>query len=173
VDASTGGYIGQDEGVGSDAGVVAYVDRAEDGGADADHDAVPDGGMAAAALGVVPPAAAGERDAVIDRDIVTDDRGFTDHDAGPVVDEEAPPDGRARMDLDAGQRPYHLGERAREKRHAASVQPVEQPMCPQCPDARVEHDLASPHPIQRRVTPPGGAQIFEHACPTSVRYEHG
>ncbi len=58
--------------IGSDAAVVADLDRAEHLGAGADDDPIANGGVAFADI----PAGTAVRDAVIDRDVVTDLRGF-------------------------------------------------------------------------------------------------
>ena len=58
---------------------------AEDLGSGADGHAVADGGMAFPGIG----AAAAEGDAVVHRDVVAHLRGFSDHHAGRVVDEQA------------------------------------------------------------------------------------
>ena len=56
--------------------------------------------------------AATQRDAVVEHDVVTDDRGGADDDAHPVVDEEAAADLRAGVDLDPGDRPHEGRQRA-------------------------------------------------------------
>ena len=78
-----------------DAGAMADLDIAEDLGAGADQDAAADLGMAVAGL----LAGAAERHAVQDRDVVLDHRGLADHEAGGVVEEDAAPDPRGRMDV--------------------------------------------------------------------------
>ena len=63
-------------------------------------------------------AGAAERDALVERDVVADDRRLADDHAHAVVDEEALADGGAGVDLDAGEEARDLGEPAREARDA-------------------------------------------------------
>ena len=49
-----------------------------------------------------------EGDAVVEHDVVADDRGLADDDAHAVVDEEAAADRGAGMDLDAREEPHEL-----------------------------------------------------------------
>ncbi len=57
-----------------------------------------------------------------------DDRGLADYHAGAMVDEEARPDRRARMDVDAGARIGDLGDDARHQRRAQLEQLMRQPV---------------------------------------------
>ena len=75
------------------------ADHADAVRAGPDDDAVTDGGVALAGI----PAAAAERDAVINRDVVTHLRGFADHHPGRMVDEQAGTENRGGMDFDPGQ----------------------------------------------------------------------
>ena len=54
-----------------------------------------------------------QRDALIERHVVADLGRLADHDAHPVVDEDALTERRPGMDLDAGQKAYELREKAR------------------------------------------------------------
>ena len=85
------------------------TDRPEDLGPGADHHAVAQRRMALALV----PGGAAERHAVIQGDVVADLGGLADHDAGAVVDEEAPADARAGMNVDIGQRARQEGQQAR------------------------------------------------------------
>ncbi len=89
---------------GADLGVVADGDVAEDLRAGADHDVVADGGVALAALF----ARAAQRDALVEQNVVADLGGLADHHAHAVVDEAAPSDHGAGMDLDSGHRADEL-----------------------------------------------------------------
>jgi len=80
---------------------------AEDGGVGVDDDIVLDRRVAFP----VPQCGAGiagqrqrpQGDALVEADVVADDGGLADDDAGAVVDEEAFADGGTRVDVDAGQ----------------------------------------------------------------------
>ena len=73
---------------GGDARAVTDLDIADDLRAGAQHDAAADFRMA---VGVF-LAGAAERDVVQDRDVVLDDRGLADDQAGRVVEEDAATD---------------------------------------------------------------------------------
>ena len=62
--------------------------------------------------------------ALIEAAPLPDDGGFADDHACPVIDEEFFINGRARMDIDAGGGMGHLGNDARDDRHAEVVQLV-------------------------------------------------
>jgi HAE1 family hydrophobic/amphiphilic exporter-1 len=57
-------------------------------------------------------------------DAVADDRGFADDDSGAVIDEELPPDGRARVDVDARDGVRLFGDDPGDERHAEQVELV-------------------------------------------------
>src|SRR5205085_151129 len=90
-------YVAVYHRVRTDSAVVADIHRADDLGAHADDYVVADGRMALHLLEV----GAAERYLMIHQDVVADLGGFADDVAHPVVDEEPPPDLRARMNLDA------------------------------------------------------------------------
>src|SRR5882672_10248102 len=69
---------------------------------------------------------------MVDRAIVTDQRGFADHDTHAVVDEEAPADRGARMDFYAGQPAADVGQEARQPFEIPTPQPVRKPVKQQC-----------------------------------------
>ena len=123
-------------GVGPDPAVVADLDRAEDLGAGADDHAVSDGGVAFPGIA----AGAAERDAVINRDVVADLRGFADHHAGRVVNEHAGAENGPGMDVDPGQDAGDLPDRARGHLRATFPQPVADPVSPDGVHARVGED---------------------------------
>lgn len=108
------------DGIGADPAVLADLDRTEDLGPGADDHAVTDGGMAFPAN----HATAAESDAVIDRDVVADLRGFSDHHAGRVVDEHASTDDGTGVDIYTGQDASEFGSCPREQPGATLPQPV-------------------------------------------------
>ncbi len=89
-------------------------------------------------------AGAAERDPLIERDAVAEDRGLADDDAGAVVDEEPGADLGGVVDLDPGERPREVGERARKHRHARAVERVG--------DAMGQHGL-DPGPAREHLEP--------------------
>src|SRR5439155_23816295 len=93
--------------VASHHGAHADPHRAQDGRARVDDDAALDVGMALPPLhdtahGITGEVERAERHALVDHHLVPDLARLTDHHPGPVVDEEAPPDARPGMDVDAG-----------------------------------------------------------------------
>ena len=98
----------------ADAGVVADREAAQHLRVGADDHAAAERRMALGALG---ERRAAERHALVDGAVVADLGGLADDHAHAVVDEDAPADRRARMDLDPG-------EEAREVRDPAA-EPVE------------------------------------------------
>jgi hypothetical protein len=66
--------------------------------------------------------------ALIQENVVANLSGFPDYYARAVVDEEPPPDGSARMNLDARQKPAELRNNPRQQRHFPLVQPVGDPV---------------------------------------------
>ena len=137
-------HVADDDAVGADLRAVADLDRAEQLRARADRDVVLHRRMALAGL----EAGAAERHALVERHVVADRRGLADHDARAVVDEEALADLRGVVDLDPGQRPRGVGDRARQQRHAGLVQRVRDAVREQRLDARPgrEHLRRSPTP---------------------------
>ncbi len=91
------------DGVGAYLAVVPDGDRAEHLGAGADDHPVSDRGVAFALV----QAGAAERDALVDRDVGADVRGFADHHAGRVIDEYAGGQRGGGMDVYPGE---HAGE---------------------------------------------------------------
>ena len=67
---------------------------------------------------------AAERDALVDRAVVADLGRLADHDAHAVVDEDAPADLRARMDLDAGEEARQVRDEAPHPVQAVRPAPV-------------------------------------------------
>ena len=84
------------------------VDVAQYLGTGSDGDVVAQGGVALAAL----VSRAAECDALVQHAIIADDGGLPDDDSHGVVDEQATPDLRGGMNLDAGEKPGDLRENA-------------------------------------------------------------
>src|SRR5256886_14215653 len=76
------------------------------------------------ALGITGAVERAERHALVDRYLIPDLARLTDHRPGPMVDEEAPPDARPGMDVDAGTRVGVLAHDARDDRHALRIEDV-------------------------------------------------
>ena len=101
-----------------------------------------------------------ERHAVVQHHVVADHRRLADHDAHAVVDEEAPSDRRARVNLDAGQESNELRMRSREQ--SAAAQPP-QPVRPAIPPDRVQARVGQPdlEPAARGgIAKPRGRDVF-------------
>ena len=81
-------------------------ERPEHGSTRPDHDLVADRRVALAGI----EADAAQGDTLIEGHIVADLGGLADHHAHAVIDEEAPPDPRARVDLDPGHEAADLGD---------------------------------------------------------------
>ena len=131
-------HLAQYYGVCRNAGVVANAERAKHLCAGADHDVVAERRMALADI----LARAAERYALIEQAVVPDLGGFADHDAGSVVNDQPPANGRAGMDLDSRPHLRPLRDRAGDEKAAPQVKPVRDPVV----DGRVQaviqqHDL--------------------------------
>src|ERR1022692_1385051 len=94
------GHRANDDRPGANFHIVADPDAPEDLGACSDDDVVADGGVALALL----VARSAEGYALINENVVADLGGFAYHHAHAVIDEETPPDLRARMNFDAGEK---------------------------------------------------------------------
>src|SRR3546814_19445151 len=84
---------------------------------------------------------AAEGDALVERHVVADLRGLTDHDAHAVVDEQPLADPGAGMDLDAGEDAAEMRDEASQQVPAATPRRVRHPMEHQ----RVEAGVAQRH----------------------------
>src|ERR1700742_4071713 len=133
---SAGGHFLDHDGVGADPAVVANLDRAENLGSGADDHPVADRRMPFAGI----PAAAAERDAVIDHYVFAHFRRFPDHYAGRVVNEQAGAEGRARVDVYSGQNAGQFREGPRGHPCAAIPEPVADAMAPDRVHTRVSED---------------------------------
>src|SRR6266496_3208122 len=123
---------------GADARVVSNLDVAENSGTRADHDAIPNRRMPLP--GVL--AGAAERDALINSDLVADDRSLADHHTHTVIDKKAFANLSARMDLDSRSQPRHLRKPTRQHSHVMRLQPMIGTIEPQRVQSRVaQQDL--------------------------------
>ena len=112
--------VAADDGVCADDGLAA-----EDGRAGVDRGVVADGGVALAGHGMaVARAERAERHALIELDVVADDRRLADDDAGAVVDEEILADLRTGVDVNAGRAVGVLAHDARDERNLALIELV-------------------------------------------------
>ena len=128
-----GGNVLQDDRIGADPRPLANRNRAQHLGARANHDIIFECRVAFAWR----PCDAAECDAVVKRHIIADHGGLADHHTHAVVDEKAPPDGRARMYFDASEHPPHVRDKAPEQTHAMAPQPICQAKKPQRVKARI------------------------------------
>ena len=125
--ARVGRHVLDDDGVGSDRGVVADDDGAEDLRPGSDEHVVADRRVA---LRLCHRRTA-EGDLMVEHDIVADFRGLPDDDSVGVVDEEATPDPGPWVDLHPGQRPHELGHQSRRNLSGIVLpQPVESAVRP-------------------------------------------
>ena len=121
---------------GPDFHVVADPYVAEHLGARADHHVVAQRGVALALL----LAGAAQRHALVEQHVVADLGGLADDHAHAVVDEEAPADGGARVDLDARQAAADLREEPRKSAHPPAVELVRHPVHQDRMETRVAED---------------------------------
>ncbi len=69
-------------------------------------------------------AGSAERHTLVERDILADDRGLSDHHTHAMIDEQTPPHLRSRMDFNAGEPARHLRQPARQQKEIVVPQPV-------------------------------------------------
>jgi hypothetical protein len=132
----------------ADLGIIADADVAENLRAGADHHAVADGRVPFAR----DLASAAQRDALVKQHVVADLRGFADHHAHSMIDEEALADGRARMNLDTGHRSRELADHASRREPAGAIQAMRHAMQQHGVEARVaQYDLE--HTAGGRIAP--------------------
>jgi hypothetical protein len=135
----------EQEDVAADHGAPAdHHVAAQDRGAGVDRDVVLDGGVALdAAQGLTVSRRLGaQRHTLVEPHVVADLGGLADHDAGAVVDEEAAPDPRARVDVDAGPVVGMLRHHAWQDPHPEPLQLVRDAVGGDGPDRRIgDHDL--------------------------------
>ena len=137
-DGGTGRHTLQHHRVRPDPCAVTDRYRSQHLRAGTDHDPVAQCRMALALL----PARATQRDAVIERAVIADDGGFSDHHAHAVIDEEAVPDLRPGVNLDTG--PPARKRRDHSSRPAQTLvpQPVREPVHQHGMHTRIgRHDL--------------------------------
>jgi hypothetical protein len=124
----------------SDARALADVDRAEDARVGADDDV----GRKLRVTHVARERGAAQNDALVQEAPVAHRRRLADHDTHAVIDDDAPPERRARMDLDAGDEPVDVREDARNKARIAQPQRVRQAVKPDRVQARVDEEHLEP-----------------------------
>src|SRR3984957_12320808 len=87
-------------------------------------------------------AGAAERDALVDEHVVADFDGLAEHHAHPMIDEQAPADCRAGMNLDASEPSRQLADHPAKKLAVMLPEPVREAVKPDRMQSRVrEHDL--------------------------------
>jgi hypothetical protein len=148
----------------ADRRVVADLEAAQHLGAGAHHHVAAQRRMALGALG---QRGAAQRHALVDGAALADDGGLADHHAHAVIDEHPLGDGRARMDLDAGQPARELRHEAAQPAQVAHPEPVCEPVQDQRMQARIQgQDL--PCAARRGVAVEDaldvGAEALEHGC---------
>ncbi len=114
-----------DEHVGADDAIPPdHRFAAQDGGAGVDGHVVLDGGVALfAPQALAAPGGQGTQGhALVELDVVADDRGLAHHNAGAVVDEEILADGCPGVDINAGDAVGMLRHHARQHGHPQGIQ---------------------------------------------------
>jgi len=148
--------------------MIAYQDVAEYRGARADHDVIAKRRMPLALL----LASAAQRHSLVKQHVVADLSRFPDHDAGAMVYEEPPPDGRARMNFDAGQEAAELGDQARQQGHTPAVQAMGQAVQQDGMQTRIteqnfRHALGGRIPLEGRMNLL--SDLSEHASTSMIQ----
>ena len=69
-----------------------------------------------------------ECDTLVEQDIVANLRRLADHHTHSVIDEQPPSNGRARVDLNAGQESCYMRNEPCQYKPATPVEPVRQPV---------------------------------------------
>ena len=144
------------------------LDVAKKLGAGADEDAAPD--LRVAIAGVL--AGAAEGDLVQQRHVVLDDRRFADHHAGGVVDQDAFPDPRRGVNIDAEHLRAAALEIQGERRAAVVPQPVGDPVGLQRMKT-LEIEKRFRVGLRRRVPLPHGADVGAHGLADLLVGVHG
>jgi hypothetical protein len=96
---------------------------------------------------------------LVDRAVVADLRRLADHDAHAVVDEDAPADRRAGVDLDAGEKPRQMRDESPEPTQTVYPAPMRTPV----QDERMQPGVAGQHFPGRarcRITRPYAIDVF-------------
>jgi hypothetical protein len=85
-----------------------------------------------------------ERRTLIQCHVIANDRGFSNDDPHSVINEQATPNLRCRMNLDAGQEPGDLGEPSGQQAEMVVPKPVRKPVRANSVQTRVtQHDFKS------------------------------
>jgi len=147
----------------ADARAFAYREAAEHLRVGADDHASRERGVP---LGALRERSAAERDALVDGAVVADLGRLAHDDAHAVVDEHAPADHRARMDLDAGEEAPDVRDEAAEPAQPARPAPVGAPV----KDERMQPRVAREH-LPRRAR--GGVALADGGDVFTQSGEHG
>src|SRR3569833_2854808 len=131
-DAARRHVVGQPD-VAADRRSPSDCDATEDRRAGIDDDVIFDDRMAGIALDqravlIGREVAGAKRDGLVAPDLVADHGGLADHDPSAVIDEEAGPDSRARMNVDTGAVMGYLGDQPRHEARAKAIQKMCEPV---------------------------------------------
>ena len=149
------------------APISADRDGAEYLCARSDHDAVADGGVAFFLLQTDPA----QGHAVIQGDVVSDFRCLADHQAHAVIDENAAADFCGRVNLDTGQHPPDLGNKAADEFQIGVPGPVGHPVKQQGVQSRITEQYLGAGPC-RRILFHDDADIFADPPESRTRSSH-
>src|SRR5229473_4485815 len=113
-------------------------------------------------------AGAAERDALVDQHVVADFGGLPEHHAHTMIDEQAPADLRARMNLDTGEPARKLADQTAEQLCVM----LPEPMCDAMKPDRMQSRICE-HNLERGAR--GGVAVKDRldVFPDSVHYIHG
>src|ERR1035437_5853286 len=103
-DSGTIWDIPEHYGAGPHSGVISHSNVAQNLSARTDDHSIANRGMSLELF----LAGTAERSALIQRDVIADDRSFSDDDTHAMINEQTTPNLRSRMNLDPGQPPCHL-----------------------------------------------------------------
>ena len=108
---------------------------------------------------------AAERNPLIERDVVSDLRRAADYNPHAVIDERPPPDSRAGMDFDSGQKPPQVRNEAPEQFQPPHPEAMRDPVAQNGMETGIAQRDLEPRP-RRGVVRHDGANIlgrpFEH-----------
>src|SRR6266851_2700331 len=119
-----------------------YSNRPQDSGSHADGNIIFDSRVTLlqASRAAPPPACSTQRNLVVEHDIVTNHRSFTDDHTRSVIDEKALADLRPRVNLDpAGHQPRKLRNKSWYKRYMRLIESMRDAVIDDSPQALVEH----------------------------------
>ena len=122
------GHVAGDDRIRADLRALADDDVTQHLRARTDDRAILQRGVAFFLVRVGAAALPAQRDAVIDRDIITNDSRLADHNAGAVIDKQTRADFRFRVDFNAGENTADIRQRPRQRLQAHMPYAVVQPM---------------------------------------------